>query len=271
MAAENRGACPYVHSGPERTDGGPPTYTSLRKWEAALPQNNLSLPFPEGKAGRYVKFSKRVLINAHLASVSGRTYVFQDYYRSYEHYQWPKERWESVTSRTSFNAIVSGPVAGEPFELDDPVPRADSEDWFDVVALLQSAPERCIEIVEATAAEDSFPQSFDLSLWGSPRLLSLWPSFAASPISHNLGASPIVRAVERNTYLFLWWGVRPPHPAPRDPFTRMLALHQRIKGSNTGVDHMRRSHLAFAAYQHIDSTRNAQASMKELPESFASL
>ena len=38
----------------------PPDYKNLRKWIHDLPQHNLSLPFPEGKDGRYVKFSCQV-------------------------------------------------------------------------------------------------------------------------------------------------------------------------------------------------------------------
>ena len=38
----------------------PPDYKNLRKWIHDLPQHNLSLPFPEGKDGRYVKFSSQV-------------------------------------------------------------------------------------------------------------------------------------------------------------------------------------------------------------------
>jgi hypothetical protein len=38
----------------------PPNYKNLRKWIHDLPQHNLSLPFPEGKDGRYVKFSSQV-------------------------------------------------------------------------------------------------------------------------------------------------------------------------------------------------------------------
>jgi len=38
----------------------PPNYKGLRKWIHDLPQHNLSLPFPEGKDGRYVKFSCQV-------------------------------------------------------------------------------------------------------------------------------------------------------------------------------------------------------------------
>ncbi|KAJ7473630.1 hypothetical protein B0H11DRAFT_1728982 [Mycena galericulata] len=248
---------------------GPPTYAALRSWEAALPQHNWSLPAPEGKAGRYVKFSNQarwlgwnncfseVLMNAHLAYVSGRAYVFQDYYWAEEHYRWPREQWVGVHARTPLNAIVSGPVAGGPFEGDDPAPRAISQDWFDVVCpvrerryintrtvkpaveqapgievlthwqkVLRDAPERCIEIIGAE--EDPKYQTFDLDLWGSPRLLSLWISFSQSPISRLLGASSIVRAaIQRNLYQFVPRGPRPPHLTPYDPFHRMLAMHLR--------------------------------------------
>ncbi|KAJ6473352.1 hypothetical protein C8R47DRAFT_1221491 [Mycena vitilis] len=252
--------------------GGPPKYIELRQWEAALPQHNLSLPLPEGQAGRYVKFRNEIrglgwnncfnerLMNAHLAYLAGRAYVFQDYYWASEHYPWPPEQRITVGGpRTPLNAIVSGPVAGGPLDPDDTSPRAVSADWFDIVCpqpvrryintrdvkpslkdasgiailsrwqtLLRDAPERCIEIVAARPEEDSFPQTFDLGLWGSPRILTLWDSFSQSPISRLLEPSPIVRAaVDGNGYLFIPRGPRPPHPTPRDPFQRMLALHLR--------------------------------------------
>lgn len=39
---------------------GPPTYERLKKWEQDLPQHNLDLPLPEGKGGRYVKFTNQI-------------------------------------------------------------------------------------------------------------------------------------------------------------------------------------------------------------------
>jgi hypothetical protein len=196
-------------------------------------------------------------MNAHLAYISERAYVFQDYQWAPDHFQWPKEKWVTVNPRTPLTAIISGPVAGGPFESDDPAPRAISEDWFDIVCprrerryintrdvkpavaeapgidvlthwqtVLRNVPEHCVEIVGAE--EDMFSQTFDLGLWGSPRILTVWDSFSQSPISRLLDASPIVHsAVDRNTYLFIPRGPRPPHPAPRDPFRRMLALHLR--------------------------------------------
>ncbi len=38
----------------------PPTYERLREYEKNLPQHNLDLPFPEGRTGRYVKFTNQI-------------------------------------------------------------------------------------------------------------------------------------------------------------------------------------------------------------------
>ncbi|KAJ7676554.1 hypothetical protein DFH06DRAFT_1428091 [Mycena polygramma] len=257
---------------PRRFSDTPPEYFAVRQWEAALPQHNLSLPFPEGKSGRYVKFSNQapglgwnnwfneVRMNAHLAYLSGRGNVFLDYSWAPQHYRGPGKwinKWTANAPRTPLNAILSGPIAGGPFEPGDPSPRAISELWFDVVcppeerrylntrdvkpavtgasgtevlahwqAVLRGAPERCIEVVPAE--EDTLAQTFDLWLWGSSRLLSLWDSVVESPITRLVDASPIVRsAVEANAYLFLPPSPRPPYPAPSDPFQLMLALHVR--------------------------------------------
>ncbi|KAJ6622714.1 hypothetical protein B0H10DRAFT_2162713 [Mycena sp. CBHHK59/15] len=228
---------------------GPPTYEALRKWEDDLPQHNLDLPFPEGRTGRYVKFSNQAkglgwnnclneeLMNTHLAYMSKRAYVFQEYIWAAQHYQWPPS---------------NIPKAG------DDAPRSVSERWFDIVcppeerriinstdvkpavrtpratsscALAEAAhrrPERCIEVVPPPYEVDSMPQVFDLWVWGSARILPLWPAFSKSPTSRLLGPSPIAAAaVDRNAYLFLPRGPRPPHPAPRDPFARMVAMHIR--------------------------------------------
>jgi len=39
---------------------GPPDHHAIREFEKTLPQHNLSLPLPEGKNGRYVKFSNQI-------------------------------------------------------------------------------------------------------------------------------------------------------------------------------------------------------------------
>jgi hypothetical protein len=38
----------------------PPLYKELYEWEDNLPQHNLDLPLPEGRHGRYLKFSNQI-------------------------------------------------------------------------------------------------------------------------------------------------------------------------------------------------------------------
>lgn len=49
----------YSYSDNENKHPYPPTYKKLRQYEDNLPQHNLDLPFPEGRNGRYVKFSNQ--------------------------------------------------------------------------------------------------------------------------------------------------------------------------------------------------------------------
>ncbi|KAJ7833396.1 hypothetical protein B0H13DRAFT_2240372 [Mycena leptocephala] len=227
--------------------GGPPKYLALRRWEVALLQHDFALPFPEGKMGRYVKFSHPTqgkvgwgwgwneysggvsLMNAHLAYMSERACDWQ----------WSKMkanlggRERQAHAMTPLNAIVSGPVADGPFESDDPAPRAVSRDWFDVVCARDER--RYVDIsargakpapVALQASESGIDilthwQTRCLEIVAPPRILTLWDSVSQSPISRLLDASPIVG------YLFTPRGPRPTHPAPRDAFQRMLAVHLR--------------------------------------------
>ncbi|KAJ7475823.1 hypothetical protein FB451DRAFT_1173809 [Mycena latifolia] len=264
---------PVIEAPPSTEDvrlPGPPTYEKLWLWEKNLPQHNLDLPFPEGRTGRFVKFTNQarrlgwnnifneILMNTHLAYMSKRSYVFPSHHWTLIHYPWPPNQVLAEQPQTPLNALISGPSAGGMWEEGDDAPRAVSEPWFDVVCpeserriinttdvkpylrtaegdqifahwqkLLLEAPERCIEIVPELYEVDNFPQVFDLWLWGSSRVLSLWDSFSKSPTSRLLETSPIVEsAVNRNKYLFLPRGPGLPH-GPRDPYQRMLAMHVR--------------------------------------------
>ena len=197
-------------------------------------------------------------MNTWLAYKSKRAYVFQDHIWNLDHYPWPKEKYRESRPRTPLNALLAGPPAGGSWDPDDAAPRSVSERWFDIVCpkserriiftgdvkpavywemgdvifehwqkLLTDAPERCIEI-QASSTGDGTPQTFDLWLWGSIRVLPLWEGFKNSPVSRLLESSAIVKAaVDRNEYLFLPRGPRPAHPAPRNPYERMLAIHLR--------------------------------------------
>ncbi|KAK7054400.1 hypothetical protein VNI00_003594 [Paramarasmius palmivorus] len=265
---------------PERRPPEPPTWERLRKWEDELPQHNLELPFPEGKNGRFVRFSNQVkqlgwnnvlnevLMNAHLAYVSGRAYVFQDYYWKEDYYAWPEWQFRSRPPVTPLNALIAGPAAGGPFEPNDPAPRSISERFFDIVCppserkivrttevkpatwgkpgidvldvwakVLKDEPAKCVEVMgPEESGVDDFPQVFDLWLWGSDRVLSLWETFSQSPVSRLFDTSPVVKsAVDANEYLFFPRGPRLPVAGgtgggsawPRDPFSRVMALHIR--------------------------------------------
>ncbi|KAJ6626662.1 hypothetical protein B0H10DRAFT_1941672 [Mycena sp. CBHHK59/15] len=133
---------------------------------------------------------------------------------------WEWEAALSIIWSCHFQRAERGAI---PFDPDDPAPRSVSATWFDVdvkptVAsapgikvladwqqLLLAVPERCIKIVPASWDEDMFSQTFNLGLWGSDRVLSLWDTFSASPIPRLLEASPIVRSViDPNTLLGTW-------------------------------------------------------------------
>ncbi|KIY46101.1 hypothetical protein FISHEDRAFT_66570 [Fistulina hepatica ATCC 64428] len=199
-----------------------------------------------------------LLMNAHLAYASGRAYVFHDYGWNPDHYPWPRHQWRGDHPWTPIPALLAGPTAGGPWEPGDPAPRSVSSEFFDVVCprdqrriintadakepvrsangleifehwrrLLHDAPEPCIEIMPAPLDVDWVPQTFDLWLWGSDRILSLWEEFSRSPTSRLLAPSPIAAAaVDRNEYLFLPKGPRVPHGS-RDPYARLLAIHLR--------------------------------------------
>ncbi|KAJ7170659.1 hypothetical protein C8R43DRAFT_980371 [Mycena crocata] len=241
---------------------GPPTYEKLWRWEQELPQHNEQegkmqryVKFSnQARRLGWNNILNEILMNTHLAYMSKRAYVFPTYHWSLTHYNWPPSQRLAEQPETPLNALLSGPSAGGSWDEGDDAPRAVSEAWFDQICpederrkintidvkgsigqaegekvfdhwqkLLLDAPERCIEIVPAPYEVDNFPQVFDLWLFGSSRILSLWDSFSKSPTSRLLETSPIVEsAVARNKYLF-----RPRGHGPRDPFQRMLAMHIR--------------------------------------------
>ncbi|TFK70537.1 hypothetical protein BDN72DRAFT_532335 [Pluteus cervinus] len=123
----------------------PPPYERLWKWQENLPQHNLSLPFPEGRTGRYLKFSCEVkllgwnnvfnelLMNAHLAYETKRAFVFQDYFWKEDYYPWPRSQSYHRDILTPLNALIAGPTAGGPWAPGDDTPRSVSDDYWQIV------------------------------------------------------------------------------------------------------------------------------------------
>jgi hypothetical protein len=153
-------------------------------------------------------------------------------------------------------ALVSGPLVGGNWEAGDNTPRAITVPYWDKVCpqsertiitsndakapvrwhegkevfehyvqLLKDTPGRCVEFT--ASSDDGFPQLFDLWLVGDPRSVSMGEIFLDSASSRLLGPSAVVNgAIDRNTYLMLPRGPRPPK-ASQDPFQRMMAVHIR--------------------------------------------
>jgi hypothetical protein len=206
------------------------------------------------------------LLCAHVAYESKRAYVFQKYYwpdrKCCYPWQFNDKTWQLKGEHwptTPFNAFLSGPVAGGPWDPGDPAPRSVSEEYFQLVCpphdtdvittdsvkpslegadgaiifnrwtqVIRDSPKRCVEVVPANVTIDEYPQLFDLWVVSTPRILSLWPLFRDSPVSRLLGPSPLAESVVvRNRYLFLPQGPKPSFPAPRDPFERTMAIHVR--------------------------------------------
>ncbi|KAF6743481.1 hypothetical protein DFP72DRAFT_827845 [Ephemerocybe angulata] len=125
----------------------PPRYHNLFETQKKLPQHDLSLPFPEGATGRYVKFTAQsgqrllgwnnvfteLLLHNYLAYKSRRGYVFGDYFWAPEHYPWPEDKALEKPARTPISALISGPTAGGPWPPGDPAPRSIHEDHWPLV------------------------------------------------------------------------------------------------------------------------------------------
>jgi hypothetical protein len=196
-------------------------------------------------------------MNAHLAYASNRSYVFQDYVWKPGHVPFPRSEWLEDPPRTPLSALIAGSVVGGPLGTGNNAPRSISAKWFDVVCpqnerrifrtgdtkpglawkqgieifdtwvkLLGDAPELCAEV--QASGDDQSPQTFDVWLLGSDRVLSLWDSFSKSPTSTLLRTSPIVdAAVKRNEHLFLPHRPGRSNPVLADPYDHMLAMHLR--------------------------------------------
>lgn len=126
----------------------PPSWKKLREYERNLPQHNLSLSYPEGRNGRYVRFSNQIrglgwnnvlneiLLCAEVAHQSNRAYVFEEYTWKLEYFPWAKDLWPWDKSgkrrpRTPLNALLSGPLVGGPWEAGDEAPRSVSVEYWE--------------------------------------------------------------------------------------------------------------------------------------------
>ncbi|EKM82198.1 hypothetical protein AGABI1DRAFT_105512 [Agaricus bisporus var. burnettii JB137-S8] len=207
----------------------PPLYHEYTAYEDALPQHDYSLP-SEGSDARFVFFANHawgagwgnimqsMILEAHLAYASGRTFVF-------DNYTWNREGEYSdfngriIPSQIPLSALVAGPIIGLPYTNSTTAlthPRAVSRRYYNHVCpkpyiihsdevkntltadpsalemmnvwieKLKNIEDRCVEI------EIDTPQVFDIWLFGSTQLHDIVPTLLNSPIVKDFSWSPLV-------------------------------------------------------------------------------
>ncbi|KAF8625518.1 hypothetical protein AX17_006830 [Amanita inopinata Kibby_2008] len=226
------------------TDQGPPPfplrmYEQYRSYERQLPQNNLSLPFPEGEYAKFLHVDnysthvgwgnllQELMMNAFLAYSSKRALVLYEFAWDSSGRNYSKLNDKYIPSSIPVSVTLAGPVAGGSMGGGNKdVPRAVSKEYFDVVC-----PEKTVingdkmkkrlegatagEIVSAWVKElDSVGdrcieiekgtgQIFDYRIFSETHLLDVWPELSRSPLLERFAWSPLVlNAYHANRHLF---------------------------------------------------------------------
>ncbi|CAE6466391.1 unnamed protein product [Rhizoctonia solani] len=198
--------------------------------EDQLPQHNLSAPYPEGKTGRYLRFSNQVwglgwnnllqerLLNTILAYSAERAPVFSPF----EAWAHPPRGDTNMAGQRDvlkipYNALLSGPTSGMPWGPNDQHPRAVSQKYWEVVCpgserrvvnadevMKQVGREsdgikmltdwaKLMRDMPERCVEIQGTQVFDFYLIGSTRILSLWEAFKNHPTVRLLEDSEVVK------------------------------------------------------------------------------
>ncbi|KAI0322857.1 hypothetical protein OF83DRAFT_267416 [Amylostereum chailletii] len=216
---------------------------------------------------------QEMVMNAHLAWKSGRTYVMYNYTwdrhadGDYSHFGDTL-----IPARIPITALAAGPIAGGPFPASDPTPPAVTTEFFEKVcphptlvnvqetkgdelewasastmmegfsAKLRNIEDNCIELQEDTS------QVFDFWIFGDgPRMMDFWPEIMQSPILTEWAwSSLVVSGVEANRKKI--------HPAitkkdrHRAPLPGLIALHIRRGDFEGHCEHLAKWTAAFNAF-----------------------
>ncbi|KAJ7100469.1 hypothetical protein C8R44DRAFT_809944 [Mycena epipterygia] len=247
-----------------------PQHSAPQSWSKGMTQPRyLFLPRASGVSGLN-NFFQEQLLNTHLAYLSNRAYVFVDYAPN-DHPPIP-DTFQNGTRHiphVPMNAFVSGPTGGGPLsadgESDRLAGRAVSEAWWNVVC----SPERVVVVnldmtmlklgldgssdgaemmskwgkhllrIDAPCVSIDEGSPFDHLFIGSERVLSVWPSYGASPtLKYFAWSSLITGALHHNfgrlsphtppSFLRPPWNAspsfRPYHPSEK-PFAGLLGIH----------------------------------------------
>ncbi|KAG9003438.1 hypothetical protein FRB95_012160 [Tulasnella sp. JGI-2019a] len=147
-----------------------PDYADLWDLEEHLPQQDLSLPQPEGRNGRFLKFEwtythlgfnnqlQDVLMTAHLAYLSNRAYTIQPYiWNRHSLTRVVVDKGHLRSAQIPLSAFISGPAAGTEIENNNsgnnatvslPPPRAVTRKFFDQVCPSRSTRIRYVDVDE---------------------------------------------------------------------------------------------------------------------------
>ncbi|TFK50708.1 hypothetical protein OE88DRAFT_1808951 [Heliocybe sulcata] len=218
--------------------GVPPSYADIRAFERNLPQHNVSLAVVAARTGhepKYLRFPghlwghglnnilQEILLMSQLAYLSNRSYVFEDYVWSKLPFPYTVYDFALRPTRMPINAFISGPSAGGP--MPGGAQAVSAEFWESVcpkerrhvlstegapsaelgaegsalmewwVERLKGVDESCVEIEQDSLKDPIFHRI----LFGTPQVLSLWPSLSASPVLTDFMWSPLVQsAILRN-------------------------------------------------------------------------
>ncbi|CAE6471187.1 unnamed protein product [Rhizoctonia solani] len=210
-------------------------FDSIFAREAQLPQHNLSVPYPEGRNGRYLQFSNQMwgagwnnllqerLLNTILAYETDRAPAHPPRNDTAEDGQ------RKVLS-IPYNALLSGPTSGMSWGAGDQHPRAVSRTYWGTVCpeserrivdanevmnrivgdsgikikdsdgiKILSEWTKIIRTIPERCVEVKGTQIFDVFLFCDARLVSLWDTLANHPTLRLLEDSEVVKnAVSRN-------------------------------------------------------------------------
>ncbi|KAL4062369.1 hypothetical protein J3A83DRAFT_4110097 [Scleroderma citrinum] len=219
----------------------PPLYEAYHDYERRLPQHNLSLPYPEGRDAKYFWAANHVhgsgwgnamqelLINTLLSHTVNRAFVFDNFTWNPDGPDYSEFNGKLIPSRIPLSAIMSGPIIGAPWPRGDPTPRSVTREYFKQVCpepllidtaevnehlrvdsavpasvifdkwveKLNSINNPCVEIMR-----DSY-QVFEIWLFGSKRILSMWPRLSKSPVLREFSWAPLIlQTFAQNAHLF---------------------------------------------------------------------
>ncbi|KZP13237.1 hypothetical protein FIBSPDRAFT_960782 [Athelia psychrophila] len=233
------------------------------------------------------------LMNAFLAYETGRAFVF-------DNFTWDRDaptpysnyNGKPIPARIPFSTMLAGPLMGAPFPPGSPIPRSVSREYYEKVCAEEkrvvirtetvvSEWERFDKVVGAKVLFDKWVQRleredtrdarcvevdmdsalvWEIWIFGSTRILDIWPALARSQLLTHFAWSPLIHAAFRaNSALLL------PTPSllglphlPSLPFSRFFREHNPHNPDNPNYD----------AHAHTPASPHASHADVPLPHDF---